>query len=615
MTSSLRRRVAVLVVACLGLVLLGPPVFDILDDWLRPPFKPLWTTLIENGIGVVLAGTLLAGSLWLYRQDWEDEYVSSAAIWVLVVVVGHALVMGWILYVQVVLQNDIKPYIIAMDSIVLSADVALAVGIYNARSKRTRDTLERERDRLAALFENSDDPIATVRLSDGTVETANEAFRARFGDDAAPILDAAPRPIPDGGTAVRAVSDETVEYEWGGRDGEHDYLVSVTPIHEEDGRSRRAHVRVADITEQKALAREQEARERLEHLHRVASDLASADDERDAFDRTLNALRATVDFDAACIVVDGEVVASRGATAVVDRDGIERVQPGAVPTDGGALTRTTEDGRRTLTVPIGDDAVLQAALDHGSFRESQVTAAELLGTHLRETRRRLAREDRLRDQRERLELLNRTFRHDLLNDVNVISARATLLEEFVDSGGERYLETIGERADDMDERIQTMRSLMQAVEGDDHDLAPVPLAETVKGEVDQARDAHPSAAFEVETPLPSLTVRADELLGDVFENLLANAVEHNDADAPHVRVSAEREGDDVVVTVADNGSGVPPERRDEIFELGEKGEESGGTGVGLNICERVVASYGGELDVGDADLGGAAFTVRLPVAT
>lgn len=613
-TSNLRRRAAVLIVAILGALLLLPPLFDIWDDWTNPPFKPLWTALIENGIGVVLAGTLAAGGVWLYRRDWEDEYVYGAAEWVIAIVVGHAVVMGWILFVQVSLQGDLKPYIIAMDGIVLSADVALGVGVYNARSKRNRDRLEAERDRLSALYENSSDPIATVRFNgDATVEAANDAFRERFGARADDILADAPRALST--EAVRESGiDGTLEYEWDAGD-DRDYRVSVTPV-DADDEGVRVHLRVADITEQTELAREAEARERLEHLHRIASDLATVDAVDSAYERTLNALRSTVAFDEACIVVDGEIVAGRGAETALDRESIERVQTGAVPSDGGAITRTDEDGRTVLTVPVGDDAVLQAGVDESTLRDSQITAAELLGTHLRETRQRLEREDRLRDQRERLELLNRTFRHDLMNDANVIDARASLLDEHVDEEGERYLETVAERADEMSERIETMRSLMKAVEGEDHDLTPMSAAAVMKAQVDDARETYQSAAFEVDTPLPDDDVLADDLLADVFQNLLANAVEHNTADAPHVRVSAERDGDDLRVTVADNGPGIDSDRRAEVFELGEKGEASSGTGVGLNICRRIVDSYGGEITVGDAppDLGGAAFTVRLPVA-
>ncbi|GGM60407.1 signal transduction histidine kinase/PAS domain-containing protein [Halarchaeum rubridurum] len=615
--STLRRRAAVLAVAALGVVLLGPPLFDVWDDWTNPPFKPLWTTLIENGIGVVLAGTLAAGGVWLSRQDWEDEYVYGAAEWVIAIVVGHAVVMGWILFVQVYLQGDLKPYVIAMDGIVLSADVALGVGIYNARSKRNRDRLEAERDRLSALYENSSDPIATVRFNgDAAVEAANDAFRERLDASADDILADAPRDLRAAAVREHGI-DGTLEYDWDAGDG-RDYRVNVTPV-DADDEDVRVHLRIADITEQTELAREAEARERLEHLHRVASDLATVDTVDSAYERTLNALRSAVAFDEACVVVDGEVVAGRDAGTWLDRESIERVQTGAVPSDGGAITRTVEDGRTVLTVPVGDDAVLQAGVDEPSLRDSQITAAELLGTHLRETRQRLDREERLRDQRERLELLNRTFRHDLMNDANVIDARASLLEEFVDDEGEAYLETVEERADEMSERIETMRSLMKAVEGEDHDLTPKPAAEVLKSQVDDARETYRGAAFEVDTPLPAVDVLADDLLADVFQNLLANAVEHNTADAPHVRVSAERDGDDLLVTVADNGSGVAPERRDAVFDLGEKGEASNGTGIGLNICRRIVDSYGGDITVADADadaddLGGAAFTVRLPVA-
>ncbi|GGL65746.1 sensor histidine kinase [Halocalculus aciditolerans] len=614
MFSAMRRRAAALIVAATGGLLLLFPLFDIWDDVANPPIKPLWTTLAENAIGVLLAGLLFAGGLWLYRRDWEDAYVTDAALWVVAIVAAHGLVMVWIVGIQRYLQHDLKPYIIALDAVVLSADTALAIGVYDARNRRKRDELSRERDRLDALYENSVDPLATVRFADApVVVAANDAFTDRFGDRVDRVLDA----VPDSqrGDTLRETFEtaSTVEYEWAGVDGDRDYLVTVTPMPEGD--DPRAHVRVADITEQQRLAREEEARERVEHLHRVAVDLAAVADEASAFERTLNALRSTVAFDAACVVVDGDLVAGRSTTDVLDRDAIESVQPDAVPGDGGALTHTTADGRTVLTVPIGDDAVIQAGVD-GDITDSQVTAAELLGTHLREARRRLAREDRLREQRERLELLNRTFRHDLLNDVNVVDARVTILDDHVDADGQPHLHTVAQRTDEMHDRIQTMRSLMQAVEDDDHELTAVPLAPTVKTQVSAARDEHPDAAFEIDTPLPDVDVRADDLLGDVIENLLSNAVEHNDTDPAHVDVSATHHTDTVALTVADNGPGVHPDRRDAVFDLGERGDRSHGTGVGLHICQRIVDSYGGHIDVTDADdLGGAAFTIHLPTAS
>lgn len=613
MAVSFRRVMSAALISALGVALLWFPLLDIIDDWTNPPHKPLWSTLFENSPGLALALTLAVGGVWLYTRDWDDKYVVNAAKWSFGVVVAFAALAVWVLGIQQFVQNDLKPYFIALDAIVFGGVVALGIGVYDSRRRRNESELALERDRLAALYENAKDAIATVRFDDGpAVEAANDAFRAQY-DDVATILDDAPGVNGTYDSLADPLADgEAVEFEWNGPDGDRALLVNATPVTTED--AVRAHVRISDITEQRRLARESAARERLEHLHRVASDLSATDTAEEAYDRTLNALRTAVGFDSACVVVDGDVVATRGTRDALDWASIDRIQPGAVPTDGGATTRQV-DGATVLTVPVGDDAVLQASITDDEFEDSQVTAAELLGTHLRETRKRLDREAQLRDQHERLELLARTFRHDLLNDVNVINARATVLEEYVDEDAHEYLETLEERADDMEERIETMRSLMKAVEGEHRDLAPVALAPVVKDAVDDARDTYPSAAFELDTPLPDADVVGDDLLPDVFQNLLANAVEHNDTDAARVRVSGERDGDAVVITVADNGPGVPPERRDEVFELGEKGVESGGTGVGLNLCYRIVESYGGSLTVGDADdFGGAAFHVRIPVS-
>ncbi|MFC7165221.1 sensor histidine kinase [Halospeciosus flavus] len=102
---------------------------------------------------------------------------------------------------------------------------------------------------------------------------------------------------------------------------------------------------------------------------------------------------------------------------------------------------------------------------------------------------------------------------------------------------------------------------------------------------------------------------------------MTNAVEHNDTDEPTVVVDGEREtvgedGEEVVrIRVADDGPGIETARRERIFERGELGEESSGSGFGLYLVAEAVESYGGEVTVEDSDLGGVAFEVTLPVAT
>ncbi len=95
-------------------------------------------------------------------------------------------------------------------------------------------------------------------------------------------------------------------------------------------------------------------------------------------------------------------------------------------------------------------------------------------------------------------------------------------------------------------------------------------------------------------------------------NLITNATQAVDSDGV-VRLTVRDEGDAVVITVDDDGPGVPEALRERIFEpfFTTRGG-SGGTGLGLSLCHRYARDHGGSLVVGDSPLGGARFTIRLP---
>ncbi len=105
------------------------------------------------------------------------------------------------------------------------------------------------------------------------------------------------------------------------------------------------------------------------------------------------------------------------------------------------------------------------------------------------------------------------------------------------------------------------------------------------------------------------------LLSQVVRNLIDNAARHA---ATRVRVALRKDGDEAVLAVDDDGAGIPPDRRDEVFarftRLSEARErDAGGAGLGLAIVADILAAHGGTVSVGAAPvLGGARFTVRLP---
>ena len=101
------------------------------------------------------------------------------------------------------------------------------------------------------------------------------------------------------------------------------------------------------------------------------------------------------------------------------------------------------------------------------------------------------------------------------------------------------------------------------------------------------------------------------MLESVVRNLLSNAIQHNDKALPEVALSATADDDTVVVRIADNGPGIPDDRKEQIFEEGEKGLDSEGTGLGLYLVDTLVDRYGGEVRVEDNDPDGSVFVVEL----
>lgn len=112
---------------------------------------------------------------------------------------------------------------------------------------------------------------------------------------------------------------------------------------------------------------------------------------------------------------------------------------------------------------------------------------------------------------------------------------------------------------------------------------------------------------------PGLGVSADrDQLTQILVNLVKNAEEAM-PQGGRIDVRARREGDRAVLEVADQGPGIPEEKRAHLFEPYFTTKPQG-TGLGLAICARIAQEHGGELRVGDEPSGGARFTLTLPLA-
>jgi CheY-like chemotaxis protein len=104
----------------------------------------------------------------------------------------------------------------------------------------------------------------------------------------------------------------------------------------------------------------------------------------------------------------------------------------------------------------------------------------------------------------------------------------------------------------------------------------------------------------------------------VFGNLLNNSSKYTKPNGS-ISLSAQRAGDDVVVSVKDNGAGIPPDKLDSIFDMfmqvdGTAERSQGGLGIGLTLVKRLAEMHGGSIEAkSDGEGHGSEFIVRLPV--
>lgn len=216
------------------------------------------------------------------------------------------------------------------------------------------------------------------------------------------------------------------------------------------------------------------------------------------------------------------------------------------------------------------------------------------------------------EQRETLVLLTRLLRHDIRNDMAAINGHAEFLEAHVEPEGESDLEVIQRRSQAVIRLLSDTDTLVETL-AEEREFEPIDLSDVLDAEIASVADDHPEVTVESDIP-GGLWVVADGLVHQLFSNLLGNAVAHNDPEDLTIRVRALRDEDVIEAVVTDDGRGIPEEVRETCFELGEKGEESGGDGLGLYLVSRLAEVYGGDVSVDDSREGGARFVVTLPAS-
>lgn len=207
-------------------------------------------------------------------------------------------------------------------------------------------------------------------------------------------------------------------------------------------------------------------------------------------------------------------------------------------------------------------------------------------------------EDELERQNERLDEFASVVSHDLKQPLGIIYGKLSMISEEYDS---RHLDDIDDALGRMETLIDNVLTLARQGK-----IVSTPTPTSLE---DVVRDAWGIAGNDTATLVidgPLAEIKADsQRLQELFENLFRNAIEHA---GPETTVTVGMR-DSNGFYIEDDGPGIPPESRDQVFEHSYSTSDNG-TGIGLAIGQAIVEAHGWQITVTDGTDGGARFEIQ-----
>jgi two-component system NtrC family sensor kinase len=254
---------------------------------------------------------------------------------------------------------------------------------------------------------------------------------------------------------------------------------------------------------------------------------------------------------------------------------------------------------------------LEALRARAAGEAAQVRA--LMADQLAEANQQLARAN------QELEQFAYSAAHDLQEPLRKIHIFTELLQAKIrgkiDADTDSYLAFCVQGAAQMDQLIKDLLLYAGAMKSTEVSQTPVPLERALEKALTNLDVTIADSGAQVTAgPLPVMLV--DEIrMQQLFQNLIGNAIKYRRQDElPRVQISACREGDRWLFSVADNGIGISREYWGKVFELFKRLDPGTypGTGLGLAICKRIVDQLGGTIWV-ESELGkGSTFHFTVP---
>jgi len=240
---------------------------------------------------------------------------------------------------------------------------------------------------------------------------------------------------------------------------------------------------------------------------------------------------------------------------------------------------------------------------------ASMTATKLMQAHA---------QDDLKRSNMDLEQFAYAASHDLQEPLRMIISYAQLFErrygKGIDEEGLAYLHFMSDGAQRMNQLIRDLL-LYSRINRNQESLKLVNCQHVLDGVLRNMQTIIIQKNAKIEAgKLPSITARFSDI-SRLFQNLISNALKFCQCETPHIQINVQEEACSFIFSVSDNGIGIEEEYHQNIFTIFKRlhsRDSYEGTGVGLAICKKIVANWGGKIWLTSKVGEGSTFYFTLP---
>ncbi len=212
----------------------------------------------------------------------------------------------------------------------------------------------------------------------------------------------------------------------------------------------------------------------------------------------------------------------------------------------------------------------------------------------------------IKEARRQLDMYNSLLRHDISNRNQIALGCLELLKE--EEMGEEQKKLVEKAYEHLLHSQQLLHKLSIINKVGEEKIKKMRLKEIFDRSIERYSYLLKEKGINVKLDVNDKCVLADDLLENVFSNIIENAILHSGC--RNIEIKAQEKDNEVIITIKDDGKGIPENIANQIFEWGVKGKESRGSGFGLHLVKKIVEGYGGEISLREYRKG-ATFEIKL----